>query len=191
MNNLMIDIKTLGTSRNAAIFSIGAAFFDPDSGDISAEIYILVDWVDGLNNGAVIDPSTLKFWLKQSVDARSELLSNEGERLSELNALDTLTSFIEKHGVMERVYVWAKSPSFDCSLIRDMFNRIGLVDNAEYLWRFWNERDVRTVEALAKQLNVPLPYTKTDVTHHALEDVRGQIRNVSTVISAIHGAMEE
>jgi exodeoxyribonuclease VIII len=187
----MIDIETLGTSHNAAIFSIGAAFFDPVTGDIGAEIYIQVDWADGLNNGAVVDPSTLKFWLKQPAEARSELLSNEGERLGEIDALDTLTAFIEKHGVMERVYVWAKSPSFDCSLIRDMFNRIDFVDNAEYLWRFWNERDVRTVEALAKQFNIPLPYKKADVTHHALEDVRGQIRNVSAVISVLHGAAGE
>ncbi|EGC4088166.1 hypothetical protein P9I21_005180, partial [Salmonella enterica] len=52
------------------------------------------------------------------------------------------------------------------------------------------ERDVRTIEALAAQFNFPLPYGKADVTHHALEDVRGQIRNVSAVIGAMHEAVE-
>lgn len=34
MNNLMIDLETLSTQPDAAIVSIGACTFDPDTGEI-------------------------------------------------------------------------------------------------------------------------------------------------------------
>ncbi|ECV8662759.1 3'-5' exoribonuclease, partial [Salmonella enterica subsp. enterica serovar Newport] len=87
------------------------------------------------------------------------------------------------------VYVWAKSPSFDLSLIKDAAERCAIP--AEMIpWKYRNERDVRTIEGIGAQLNIPLPYGKKDVTHHALEDVRGQVSNVATVMSFLNEAVE-
>ncbi len=34
MNNLMVDLETMGKKPNAPVVSIGAVFFDPQSGEI-------------------------------------------------------------------------------------------------------------------------------------------------------------
>ncbi|MBK0004878.1 3'-5' exonuclease, partial [Erwinia sp. S38] len=39
MNHLMIDLETMGNKPNAAIVSIGAVFFEPDSGEIGNTFY--------------------------------------------------------------------------------------------------------------------------------------------------------
>lgn len=39
MNNLMIDLETMGKKPNAPVVSIGAVFFDPQSGEIGPEFY--------------------------------------------------------------------------------------------------------------------------------------------------------
>ena len=44
MNNLMIDIETLGTNSNAVVVSIGAVLFDPYTGDTCGEFYHKVSY---------------------------------------------------------------------------------------------------------------------------------------------------
>lgn len=190
MNDLMIDVESTGTSHYSGIMSFAAAFFNPDTGDKGNQIYLRLDWVSATRNGAVIDPETFCFWMVQSAEARMEAV-NHGEAISERDAVYALINFIEQHADIRRVRVWAKSPSFDCSLLRDMCDRnIGANASAEMLWPFWNERDVRTVEGLAAHLGIPLPYTRKDVTHHALNDVMGQIKNVAAVFAALRGVTE-
>ncbi|HFW3715890.1 TPA: 3'-5' exonuclease, partial [Salmonella enterica subsp. enterica serovar 6,7:y:-] len=43
MNNLMIDLETMGKKPNAPIVSIGGVFFDPQSGEIGHEFYTAVN----------------------------------------------------------------------------------------------------------------------------------------------------
>ncbi|EER5394443.1 3'-5' exoribonuclease [Escherichia coli] len=190
MNDLMIDTETTGTSHHSGIISFAAAFFNPDTGDKGDSIYLRLDWVSATRNGAVIDPETFCFWLEQSTEARLEAVRKD-ECVSERDGTYALINFIEQRADIRRVRVWAKSPVFDCSLIRDMCDRsIGVNASAEMLWPFWNERDVRTVEGLAAHLGIPLPYIRKDVTHHALSDVMGQIKNVAAVFAALRGVTE-
>lgn len=42
MNNLMIDLETMGKNKDAPIVSIGAVFFTPETGDIGQEFYAVV-----------------------------------------------------------------------------------------------------------------------------------------------------
>ncbi|EEJ7180303.1 3'-5' exoribonuclease [Salmonella enterica subsp. enterica] len=189
MSNVMIDIETAGTGHHSAIISYGVAVFDLLTGKIIAEEYIRADWKEDCKIcGGKIDPDTVEWWMKQSSEARAELITPE-EMLPPDEALIRLFEFIWKHCDDGPVYVWAKSPSFDLSLIKDAAERCA-ISSEEIPWKFRNERDVRTIEGLASQFNFPLPYGKADVTHHALEDVRGQIRNVSAVIGAMHEAVE-
>lgn len=58
-------------------------------------------------------------------------------------------------------------------------------------WKYWSERDVRTMEAIGKMNSIILPYTKQDVTHHAMSDVMGQISNVCAVTQKISLALDE
>ncbi|HFZ9214419.1 TPA: 3'-5' exonuclease [Salmonella enterica subsp. diarizonae serovar 61:r:-] len=185
----MIDIETTGTGHHSALISIAAAVFNLLTGEIYEEEYIRINWKEDCEScGGKIDPATMEWWLKRSAEARAELITSDNQ-LPPDDALMRIFEFIQKHCDEEPVYVWAKSPSFDLSLIKDAAERF-CIPRGMIPWKFWNERDVRTIEALAAQFNFPLPYGKADVSHHALQDVRGQIKNVSAVIGAMNGAVE-
>ncbi|EOT9004900.1 3'-5' exoribonuclease, partial [Escherichia coli] len=72
--HLMIDIETMGKNPNAAIISIGAIFFDPQTGDMGPEFSKTIDLDTA---GGVIDRDVIKWWLKQSREAHSAILTDE------------------------------------------------------------------------------------------------------------------
>ncbi len=189
MNNVMIDIETTGTGHHSAIVSAAAAVFNPFTGEIVAEEYVKFNWKEDCRIcGGKIDADTVEWWLKKSAEARVELITSDDQLPSD-DALMRIFEFIQKHCDEGLVYVWAKSPSFDLSLIKDAAERCH-IPKEMIPWKFWNERDVRTIEGIAASLNIPLPYGKKDVTHHALSDVRGQIRNVAAVMSVLNASYE-
>ncbi|EIG3432481.1 3'-5' exoribonuclease, partial [Escherichia coli] len=61
--HLMIDLETMGKNPDAPIISIGAIFFDPQTGEMGPEFSKTIDLETA---GGVIDRDTIKWWLKQS-----------------------------------------------------------------------------------------------------------------------------
>lgn len=73
MNNLMIDLETMGNKPNAPIVSIGAVFFEPETGEIGPELYTAVDLKSEVALGAAPDADTILWWLTQSSEARAAI----------------------------------------------------------------------------------------------------------------------
>ncbi|HHH1986682.1 TPA: 3'-5' exonuclease [Yersinia enterocolitica] len=181
MNNLMIDIETLSQQQNAAIATIAAAFFDPTTGEVGAKFYARLDWEEDIKKGGHFSPNTIKWWLRQSSEARAEIVTDNNEHTCV--ALTDFYDFIIKHKPENfPLYVWAKSPSFDLAIIREAFVRYSI--STAVVWKYWDERDVRTVEAIGKMLGI-LPRTKAKPTHHAMNDVHDQILAVSSVMARL------
>ncbi|EJG9265241.1 3'-5' exoribonuclease, partial [Escherichia coli] len=59
-DHLMIDLETMGKNPDAPIISIGAIFFDPQTGDMGPEFSKTIDLETA---GGVIDRDTIKWWL--------------------------------------------------------------------------------------------------------------------------------
>ncbi|MCM4863587.1 3'-5' exoribonuclease, partial [Escherichia coli] len=59
--HLMIDLETMGKNPDAPIISIGAIFFDPQTGEMGPEFSKTIDLETA---GGVIDRDTIKWWLK-------------------------------------------------------------------------------------------------------------------------------
>ena len=68
MQNVMVDIETLGTSSNSVILSIGAVEFDNEN--LGAEFEVYIDPESCTDHGLVIDAPTVMWWLGQSNEAR-------------------------------------------------------------------------------------------------------------------------
>ncbi|MFK7691127.1 3'-5' exoribonuclease domain-containing protein, partial [Escherichia coli] len=66
-DHLMIDLETMGKNPDAPIISIGAIFFDPQTGDMGPEFSKTIDLETA---GGVIDRDVIKRWLKQSREAQ-------------------------------------------------------------------------------------------------------------------------
>ncbi|EOM5324760.1 3'-5' exoribonuclease, partial [Escherichia coli] len=73
-HHMMIDLETMGKNPDAPLISIGAIFFDPQTGDMGPEFSKTIDMDTA---GGVIDRGTIKWWLKQSREAQSAILTDE------------------------------------------------------------------------------------------------------------------
>ena len=56
MNNVMLDLETMGKGLSAAIVTIGAVFFDPMTGELGAEFEAHIDLRDSARFGIDLTP---------------------------------------------------------------------------------------------------------------------------------------
>ena len=63
MNNVMLDLETLGTSPGCIILSIGAVFFDKNG--LGQEFYQTIDVQSSIDAGLTMSGGTFKWWMGQ------------------------------------------------------------------------------------------------------------------------------
>ncbi|PNY59717.1 exonuclease, partial [Escherichia coli] len=111
-DHLMIDLETMGKNPDAPIISIGAIFFDPQTGDMGPEFSKTIDLETA---GGVIDRDTIKWWLKQSREAQSAIMTDE---IPLDDALLQLREFIDENSGEFFVQVWGNGANFDNTILR-------------------------------------------------------------------------
>ncbi|EIV5643983.1 MULTISPECIES: 3'-5' exonuclease [Klebsiella] len=177
--HVMVDLETMGKKHNAPIVAIGAVVFDPATGSIGESFYKVVCLESSVNWGAVIDPSTVIWWLKQSSEARSAIVNDDAIPL--LDALLQFREFVSDNvaGGSKKAQVWGNGASFDNSILRSSYDCIA----EDYPWEYWNDRDVRTMVELGQTIGFD---PKTTIPfegdrHNALADAIHQARYVSAI----------
>lgn len=180
MNHIMIDIETMSSESNAAIVSIGAVQFDMQTGDTGKTFYLNVDLQSCIDSGLGLSASTIMWWLKQDKESQTSLfdcpvslnvalLSFEGW-LDDANAIDC--------------QILANSPSFDCVILKNAFNAVGI----KLPWNYWDERDCRTLVSFASQIKREMV---NDLSHDALSDCKFQVRYCSAIWNSINIAVHK
>ncbi|NYX93815.1 exonuclease [Escherichia coli] len=171
--HLMIDLETMGKNPDAPIISIGAIFFDPQTGDMGPEFSKTIDLETA---GGVIDRDTIKWWLKQSREAQSAIMTDE---IPLDDALLQLREFIDENSGEFFVQVWGNGANFDNTILRRSYERQGI----PCPWRYYNDRDVRTIVELGKAIDfdarTAIPFEGE--RHNALDDARYQAKYVSVI----------
>ncbi|HAW6967058.1 TPA: exonuclease [Escherichia coli] len=172
-DHLMIDLETMGKNPDAPIISIGAIFFDPQTGDVGPEFSKTIDLETA---GGVIDRDTIKWWLKQSREAQSAIMTDE---IPLDDALLQLREFIDENSGEFFVQVWGNGANFDNVILRRSYERQGI----PCPWRYCNDRDVRTIVELGKAIDfdarTAIPFEGE--RHNALDDARYQAKYVSAI----------
>ncbi|HEA8497646.1 TPA: 3'-5' exoribonuclease [Escherichia coli] len=172
-DHLMIDLETMGKNPDAPIISIGAIFFDPQTGDMGPEFSKTIDLETA---GGVIDRDTIKWWLKQSREAQSAIMTDE---IPLDDALLQLREFIDENSGEFFVQVWGNGANFDNTILRRSYERQGI----PCPWRYYNDRDVRTIVELGKAMDfdarTAIPFEGE--RHNALDDARYQAKYVSVI----------
>uniref|UniRef100_UPI00398C82E5 exonuclease n=1 Tax=Escherichia coli TaxID=562 RepID=UPI00398C82E5 len=133
-DHLMIDLETMGKNPDAPIISIGAIFFDPQTGDMGPEFSKTIDLETA---GGVIDRDTIKWWLKQSREAQSAIMTDE---IPLDDALLQLREFIDENSGEFFVQVWGNGANFDNTILRRSYERQGI----PCPWGYYNDRYVGT-----------------------------------------------
>ncbi|HCB3875953.1 3'-5' exoribonuclease [Klebsiella pneumoniae] len=177
--HVMVDLETMGKKHNAPIVAIGAVVFDPATGSIGECFYKVVCLESSVNWGAVIDPSTVIWWLKQSSEARSAIVNDDAIPLQD--ALLQFREFVSDNvaGGSKKAQVWGNGASFDNSILRSSYDCIA----EDYPWEYWNDRDVRTMVELGQAISfdpkTTIPFEGS--RHNALADAIHQARYVSAI----------
>ncbi|WP_105475034.1 exonuclease, partial [Escherichia coli] len=172
-HHLMIDLKTMGKNPDAPINALAGKFFDPATGEMGPEFSKTIDLETA---GGVIDRDTIKWWLKQSREAQSAILTDE---IPLDDALLQLREFIDENSGEFFVQVWGNGANFDNVILRRSYER----QEIPCPWRYTNDRDVRTIVALGLVMDFDARSVITfeGERHNALHDARYQAKYVSAI----------
>ena len=172
MNNIMVDIETLGTAPGSVVLSIGAVYFGPEG--LGEKFYEVIDKRDSLERGLTTDKSTVDWWAKQSADARKVLIDAVTDDVAlPLDEVLKRFSVYVKPGCK----VWGNGAGFDNPLIEALYRNVG----KPAPWKFWDSRCFRTLKAL-----FPINETvKKVVAHNALQDAIDQAKLAVKILANI------
>lgn len=177
--HLMVDIEAFGKKPDSPVVSIGAVFFDPSTGKTGSEFYKVISLESSMASGGVPDASTIIFWMKASPEARSELVMDDAIPLDD--ALLQLNEFIAENASNgpDSVQVWGNGASYDNVLLEASYDRTGI----PCPWKFWNNRDVRTIVELGRAVGFTPRYEIPFVgePHKAISDAHHQVKYVSAI----------
>lgn len=176
MKDVMVDLETMGSGPMAAIISIGAVEFDPVSGLIGESFYEVVNLKSSVENGGIIDPDTVMWWLGQSGAAR---LAVRSEAVSVETALMRFGAWLSGCAPCNELRVWGNGADFDNVILATAFDRAGIVRP----WKFWNNRCYRTMKSLHKDV----PLVRTGTHHNALDDARTQAEHLIAIMAVAKG----
>jgi hypothetical protein len=174
--NVMIDIETLSTSPNAVILTIGAIVFDTKDTihlnelETNKAFYRKITLQSCKDLNMDIDSATEKWWSQQDESVRYEAIDDPKNRLPIQIALKEFSDWLKIH-TTENFKIWANSPSFDCVILKEAYK----LCNLKLPWKFWLERDIRTLFDITDIKSYDLPDSNK---HNALYDCYRQISGV-------------
>lgn len=165
----MLDLETLGTGPNAAIIAIGACQFDETT--LGREFYRIVDLASAMDAGGVVDASTILWWMKQSDEARGELLRKGTDIYDALQSFRAWILDLSPDGDVE---IWGNGATFDNVILRSAYTRLKM----SAPWSYRGDRCFRTVRAEAPPVDTS---GWGGTAHNALDDARFQARYLQEV----------
>ena len=181
--HLIVDIETLGVTPPAPILTIGMVFLD----FTKSREGTMTKYYFGVNASECVgdcDEETLAWWGRQDCSVRHEAFNHEPTP----NVFKVVASVIEKEAPH---YLWGKAPDFD-------FGHIGAqmkAHNIEVPWKFWQLRDIRTIEGLhlkcesVRKLN-PDENNPSFQPHHALFDALTEALQLKSVLFELRRLQE-
>lgn len=167
--NVMIDLETMGIRPNAAIVAIGGLFFDERR--TYKEFYTPVSLQSCIDHGLSVSQSTVDWWAKQPAETRATWDVPNAPSL--LTALTMFCDFVRDVTIKP----WGNGVDFDMVVLKSAFEAVG----AEPPWKYYNQRDFRTIRDL-----FPVTGVERTGAHTALGDCKYEV-NVLQEICLVHG----
>jgi exodeoxyribonuclease VIII len=184
MQHLMIDLETWATGADAVVRAVCAIIFNPETGQIGGQRVIdarpSID--NQVENGRKIDSATVTWWKKQGGLDRLLLphcetaieCDRQGDIVAAIDNLIRYSLWDNQNNRMQAdARVWSRG-SFDMMILRSLASHLQQDDpdpSDPVLWRYWQERDVRTLDCLT-------PTVKSTRPHDPVADCEAQIQQV-------------
>jgi len=176
MQDVMIDLETMGQGPDAAIVAIGAVEFNRETCELGATFYTAVDLESSVRAGGVIDAGTVMSWLRQSAEARAALSVAEAVQLP--TALAAFSGWLRGRADLSKVRIWGNGADFDNVILGNAYRRLQLLQP----WKFWNSRCYRTWKSEHRDVAME----RAGVHHNALDDAISQAQHMLQVPLLVH-----
>lgn len=178
--HMMLDTETADVEPESVILTLGAVMFDPNGDDRDTgasknpELYMRFEVEEQQDFGRTIGDDTMKWWSKQSPEAREEAFGDGDDRLSLKDGLEGLDVFFKEN---KGKYVWSKGAAFDIVIIQNACRELGM----PIPWVTWNQRCVR------EYYHLPFPHNEpSGGAHNALIDARRQVIGVQNITRQVN-----
>lgn len=171
MNNIMIDIETLGTDTNSVVLSLAALEFCPQTGKTGRQFYKKIDLNSAIALGLQINTDTLVWWTTQNTKQFTEMFK-DAQPIHKV--LELFVNWFRSPDMI----IWANSPSFDLIIIENALRKANLPTP----WKYINERCVRTMLALNPEAKKSVQ--KPENAHNALADCFYQISYLHKIFNS-------
>jgi exodeoxyribonuclease VIII len=177
MKDVMLDLETLGKRPGCAILSIGAVFFDAETGTTGEWFYAVINRTSCFKAGLHEDLETLKWWHEQNEEAKKILAetTSGGEQLA-----GALLRFADYLGDASKVRLWGNGSDFDNAILAHCYSTVA----NRPPWEFWNNRCYRTLKSLVPSVKM----RRTGVHHNALDDAKTQAIHAMEILEHFKGA---
>ena len=181
IEDVMIDLETMGQSSNAAILAVGAVFFDLEGQKLGPKFYEVVDLKSCIDAGLKIDASTILWWMDQSAAARAQF-KVKGKRLVEV--LEEFSSYLDANSDLDKVKIWGNGADFDNVILGNAYKCFG---DDVIPWKYYNSRCYRTM----KNLPHGIDFGKlSGVAHKAVDDAVFQAENLMVIYEKMKWAFQ-
>lgn len=172
MEDVMVDIETLGTCDGAAIIQIGACSFDPRTNKTERGYVRNVKWE--ARGFGKIDASTLRWWLKQDAAVRTQVFS-QADACQMSAVLNEFSGWLRSFRWNE---IWSKGGDFDLRLLRQSYESFSM----EVPFKYYKARDMRTV---VKTFGEEVDEVEAKSLHNALADAQNQAQHLMNIIRRV------
>ena len=176
MQNVMLDLETLGTKPGCVILSIGAVSFNPNTG-LGDTFYVEIYGKSCLEAGLTVDPDTADWWETREPRVKKllERRGSAGESTNLGKALSMFQAWFLDKG--QNVQVWGNGADFDLPILSAAYQKCGFTNPP---WQPYNGRCYRTL----KNLYPGVKLDRTGVHHNALDDARSQAEHAMQILRA-------
>jgi len=171
VEDVMLDLETVGTSAGCGILSIGASTFDGKEkfyeriDPASSRIYLREDI------------GTLRWWNSQDRQLKEEAFGGTKELVAVLDSFhDWFRSLNNKD--YKQTFVWGNGADFDLPILGWAYLRV----NRPIPWHTYNGRCYRTLKNLMPHVKAPPRASKK---HHALDDAIYQAEHAKLILSVL------
>ncbi len=172
MNNVMLDLETMGNRPGAVIVSIGAVCFDVKTG-LGATFHERIDMRDAVASGLKMDASTVEWWLEQSKEAQSALLQYPRATLKQ--ALLRFNDWLIANCTTSDLTIWGNGGDFDNVILAEAYHAVGF----PLPWKYYRNRCYRTMKSLPNVAEKP---KFQGLKHDALADACFQAEHLVAIL---------